>query len=65
MKSPVKSKTINLGALVVILGAVQQYLPEVAPMLGEHAGLVNMVIGVAVIYLRFLTTEPVKGGKAP
>ncbi len=54
-----KSKTINFGLLLAALTGVQQYMPELKTMLGSHVDMVTGVVGIAVIVLRFMTTQPV------
>ena len=59
MNKQMKSKTNWLGTAVLILGTIQTGLPEVAHYLGDKMGLINMGIGVAIIILRQLTTQPI------
>lgn len=60
------SRTLDLGAVLVMLGGVQAALPallgpfKISP---EITGSVTAAIGLVVIYLRFKTTTPV-GEKA-
>lgn len=58
MKRFFKSKTVSFGLLLVILSAVQQYLPELQVLLKDYYSIATFVIGVAVIVLRYLTTTP-------
>jgi len=59
MKKPHKSKMINLAAVLGIFGAVQATLPslQIDP---EVYGYINMGVAVAIAYLRFVTTQPIK-----
>lgn len=59
LKRLFKSKTINFGLMLVVLSAVQQYLPELQGLLKDHYGIVTALIGVSIIVLRYLTTAPV------
>lgn len=56
------SKTLDLGALLIMLGGVQAALPallgpfKVSP---EITGSATALIGLVVIYLRFKTTKAI------
>ena len=56
------SRTLDLGAVLVMLGGVQAALPallgpfKISP---EITGAATAAIGLIVIYLRFKTTAPV------
>ncbi len=55
-----KSKTHNLGLLLGIFGGVQQFLPmakEFIPQ--EHFGAIFIAVGIAVIVLRNVTSQPI------
>lgn len=55
-----KSKTINFGVLVTLLGAVQTFLPSVQAVLSpDMYGLMTAAIGTAIIALRMVTDKPV------
>ena len=59
MKQVRKSKTISFAAVLGMFGAVQATLPglQIDP---EVYGYINMGVAVAIAYLRFVTTQPVK-----
>lgn len=56
------SRTLDLGAVLVLIGGVQAALPallgpfHISP---EITGAVTALIGLVVIYLRFKTTGPI------
>jgi len=56
------SRTLDLGAVLVMLGGIQAALPallgpfHISP---EITGAATAMIGLIVIYLRFKTTGPV------
>jgi hypothetical protein len=54
-----QSRTLDLGALVVVLGAIQTGLPQISSQLGEYNGIINMAVGVLIVYLRYVTKGPV------
>ena len=54
-----KSRTLDVAALLAMLGVVQQALPSVQTQLGDYYGLVFMGVGAIVAYLRTTTTGPV------
>ncbi len=61
MRSAMRSKTIWLGLLLVILGALYDnfsYLQEVIHP--EWYGIILVTIGVLVAILRFVTTLPLE-----
>ena len=61
MRSAMRSKTIWLGLLLVILGAVYDnfsYLQEVIHP--QWYGIILVIIGVLVAILRFVTTLPLE-----
>lgn len=60
MKSPAKSKTMRFALALAMLGAAETVFPTLKPLLGDYYGLVFVPIAVAVAYLRFVTTEPIK-----
>lgn len=53
------SKTINFGALVVLLGALQLQEGLIREVFKEHAAVILLTIGVAVIVLRCVTDKPI------
>lgn len=61
MRSAMRSKTIWLGLLLVILGALYDnfsYLQDVIHP--QWYGIILVAIGVAVAVLRFVTTMPLE-----
>ncbi len=48
------NRTRIVAAIVAVLGIVQQYAPQVVPP--EYQGLVLMVIAIAMVLLRQVTT---------
>ncbi len=59
VRQRLRSKTYLLSLLVTALGVVQANFPHIKELLGEHAGVTFMVIGVLIAVLRELTKEPV------
>ncbi len=58
LKGAVRSKMINLGLLLTILGAVQANIDVFGEFLSPMAqGLVTMGVGIAVVVLRWITDE--------
>ncbi len=53
-----KSRTLDLAGLLAVLGAVQVALPDLA-LPPQYNGIVTMIVGVLVAFLRFKTTGPV------
>ena len=53
-----KSRTYDLAAIILLLGAVQAYVPDLG-LSQVHTGIMNMAIAAAVAYLRHITTGPV------
>lgn len=61
LKKLLKSKTLVFGFLVTVLGAVQTYLPNVQALFDPVTyGVVTAAIGVLVIVLRAVTTQPLE-----
>ena len=57
-KGTVKSKTIYLALAVIVLGYLQSHKDVVAPLIRpEHLGLLDMVVGLAILVCRFFTSE--------
>lgn len=55
-----KSKTINFGFVLAVLGLVQANLSVFTQyMTPEIAGWFGFLVGLAVIYLRLITTKSV------
>ena len=52
------SLTYDFGAVLIIAGAIQTYLPALE-LPQPYNGIATMVIGVIVAYLRYKTTGPV------
>ena len=59
MKPQMKSKTNLAGVLVAMLGVVETNAPMLRDMLGDWYGLTYILIGVVMVGLRQVTTEPV------
>ena len=56
---PLKSKTVNFGVLVAILGAAQANLVSLQDIISPTAyGWATFFIGVTIVGLRAVTTEP-------
>ena len=53
-----KSRTVLFGLLIVAISAAQGFVPMLRIPVEAQIG-VNMAIGVIVVYLRFLTTQPI------
>lgn len=60
VKKSAKSKTINLGLWLAVAGFMQTQTEFFATFLTpQQQGLVTMLVGLAVVVLRFKTTVPV------
>lgn len=59
LKQQAKSKINWLGTAVLAMGVVQSNIDSLGPYVGEHLGLVNMGLGVAIVVARQVTTKPV------
>ncbi len=55
-----KSKTLQFNLLVGIFGVLELNLNVLEPMLGEHYGIVFMIIAMINVVLRVVTTMPLK-----
>jgi hypothetical protein len=53
-----KSRTHDFAAALVVMGAIQMYLPQLE-IPHPWDGAITMVVGVLVAYLRYITTGPV------
>lgn len=59
-KKGYKSKTVVLGAFLMLLGGIQACLPDLTPLLGQYGPLVSAALGFVVVALRTVTDEPLK-----
>lgn len=59
MKPRIKSKTNWVGVLIAVLGIVEVNALMLQDLLGQWYGLTYIGIGVAMVVLREMTTEPV------
>ncbi len=51
-----KSKTVVFGFVVMLLGAIQTYLPSIQAALDPVTyGLITASVGIAVVVLRYFT----------
>lgn len=56
-----KSRTINFGLLVTILGGIQANIPSVqAAFTPMTYGVITAAVGMGIVVLRFLTTGAVE-----
>lgn len=55
-----KSKTVVLGALLMLLAGIQATLPDLTPTLGAYGPLVSAVLGLLVVALRTVTEKPLE-----
>ena len=61
MRSALRSKTIWLGLLLVILGALYDNFSYLQSIIHpQWYGIILVAIGVAVAILRFITTMPLE-----
>ena len=58
MKTILKSKTMWAGALVTLLGVLEQF--DVTSIVSSNAGWITGLIGVAIIILRKITTKAIQ-----
>lgn len=59
-----RSRLVQVGFWLAILGAIQVAIPTVAPFMDpQHSAILNVVLGVVIVALRFGTTGPVGGPK--
>lgn len=57
-RGAIRSKLMWLGLITTVLGALQANAQAIAPFIPEkYFGLANMLVGVAIMVARFLTTE--------
>jgi uncharacterized membrane protein YccC len=54
-----KSKTVWLGIIVAVLSVLQGFIYKL-PLTAVEQAAVGCVVGVAIVYLRFLTTQPIE-----
>lgn len=54
-----KSRTLDLAGMITVLGAIMMGVPQLG-LSQSTAGIVMMVCGVLVAYLRHITTGPVE-----
>jgi len=64
-KDGYKSKTVVLGALLMLLAGLQALVPELTALLGSYGPLVSAGLGLAVVALRTVTDAPLDSNKAP
>lgn len=62
LKNAWKSWTINWGALLLLVGALQDHLTDIIPFMrkyipNEDVGMLVAAVGVVVILLRIKTTS--------
>lgn len=57
-KGGYKSKTVWLGAILILLAGVQQALPDLTMLMGEYGPLVSAGLGLAIVALRTVTDKP-------
>jgi hypothetical protein len=62
-KQGYKSKTVLLGAILMLLAGLQAILPDLTPLLGAYGPIVSAGIGFAVIALRTVTDTPLESNK--
>ncbi len=60
LKNGWKSKTVIFGALLVMFSGIQSMIGDVAVFFGPYGAIATAVIGLIVIVLRVLTTEPLE-----
>lgn len=62
-----KSKTVGLGGTLAVLGLAILQLPQLQAVIEqvpvEHQGAATLVVGIAVVVLRQVTTEPLDTNK--
>lgn len=56
----IKSKTLWFNLLVAILGIIELNMLVLEPYLGDHYGIVFMVIAIINVILRTVTTTSLK-----
>ena len=59
IKQRLKSKTNLMGMAIAALGVVQANFPQIQSALGDNAGFAYVGIGVIMVIMRELTTQPV------
>ncbi len=60
LKQILKSKTMLFNIFVAIMAVVELNMNLLQPMLGDHYGIVFMVIAAVNAILRIVTTTPLK-----
>lgn len=59
MKHYTQSKTVKFSALVAALGVLETQFHLLQDLLGEWYGLSYVLVAVATVYLRTLTSQPI------
>ena len=58
LKSALKSRTILFALLIAILSVLQGFV-YILPITPVHQMYIGLLVSVAVVFLRFITTTPV------
>ena len=56
----IKSKTLWFNLIVAVLGIIEMNMMVLQPYLGEHYGIVFMIIAIVNVVLRTVTTTSLK-----
>ena len=58
LKSALKSRTILFALLIAVLSVLQGFV-YILPISPVHQMYIGLLVSVAVVFLRFITTTPV------
>ena len=58
LKSALKSRTILFALLIAVLSVLQGFV-YILPITPVHQMYIGLLVSVAVVFLRFITTTPV------
>ena len=58
LKSALKSRTVLFALLIAVLSVLQGFV-YILPITPVHQMYIGLLVSVAVVFLRFITTTPV------
>ncbi|QCQ59211.1 hypothetical protein HOV44_gp133 [Rheinheimera phage Barba5S] len=60
VKQYLKSRTVNVGLIITMMGVVEMNLSFLQPTFGDNFGLVSIAYGILMVYLRSITTNSIQ-----
>ncbi|QCQ64442.1 hypothetical protein Barba29S_gp127 [Rheinheimera phage vB_RspM_Barba29S] len=60
VKQYLKSRTVNVGLIITMMGVVEMNLSFLQPTFGDNFGLVSITYGILMVYLRSITTNSIQ-----